>query len=194
MKTALVALVMALVVAPAMGGNMGPEEKPEWAVGPDGDTSKTIKSGPVPKTLKEATSYLYFDDMPSVNSAALGKKIRPAHPGLGAAAKESVKKPELKVPQQKEEAVHQEAKPTTETVVEPPVLSELGERMHNMIVMHKHTAILGGAVLGLVAFVAVLRTKAVARRLAQATESGTHAEFTPLLRTRREEVYGALRV
>jgi len=185
--------VVALVVVPAMGGNMGPEEKPEWAVGPDGDTSKTISSGPAPKTLKEATNYLYFDDMPTAASASslLGKKIKPAA-NLGK-AEPAAKKPEVVKAALKETA--HEAKPSAEASVEPLMFSELGERVHNMLVVHKHTAIIGGMAAALVAVVAVLRSKSVARRLAQASESGSKAEFTPLLRARREEVaYGALRV
>lgn len=215
MKAALVALVVALVVAPAMGGNMGPEQKPEWAVGPDGDTSKSIKTDNVPKNLKEATQYLYFDDMPTASAASLGKHIKPVAAHVGKAQEPAAKKPEAKVEPKAEAKVEPKDEAKVELKKEPlrepklssakeadtavpdqtPVLSELGERVQNMLIVHKHTAIIGGVLAAMVAVAAVLRSKSVVRRIEQATEFGSKGEFTPLLRARREEVaYGALRV
>ena len=54
---------------------MGPDQKPTWAVGPDGDTSKNLVTDS-PKTLQEATKYLYFDDMPTDGASQLGSELR----------------------------------------------------------------------------------------------------------------------
>mmetsp|Transcript_9801 Transcript_9801/g.15756 ORF Transcript_9801/g.15756 Transcript_9801/m.15756 type:complete len:217 (+) Transcript_9801:147-797(+) len=77
MRGVFVLLVAALVLSPVMAGNMGSNQKPSWAVGADGDTSKNIKTE-APKTLQEATNYLYFDDMPTSNSGTLGQMHAPA--------------------------------------------------------------------------------------------------------------------
>jgi len=76
MKGVFVLLVAALVLSPVMAGNMGSNQKPRWAVGADGDTSKNIKTN-APKTLQEATNYLYFDDMPTSNAGTLGQMHNP---------------------------------------------------------------------------------------------------------------------
>ena len=188
---------------------MGPDQKPTWAVGEDGDTSKNILTE-TPKTLKEATNYLYFDDMPT--TATLGK----AFPAREAEAKKAPVEAKKKV----------EPEPEPEPAVETPThdvklgsekkaAEEISSSSTNFMEgvdakfeeffaaaePHKTTIAAGLAVAGVVAAAVVLQRRNYRRhkREAELDAEGVAAddEFAPLLIAKKSSAskadrYGAM--
>ena len=198
---------------------MGPDQKPEWAIGEDGDTSKNINTE-TPKTLKEATSYLYFDDMPT--KATLGEAL-PVREAEAKKAPVKAKKVEAK------KEVEPEPKP--EPAVEVPthdvklgaektsksqkVAEEISSSSTNFMEgvdakfeefftaaePHKFTIVAGVAVAGVVAAAVVLQRRNNRRhkREAELDAEGVAAddEFAPLLIAKKSSAskagrYGAM--
>lgn len=177
---------------------MGSSQKPQWAVGKNGDTSKNIITD-APKTLKEATKYLYFEEIPtssssssaSSNAATIGKVAAPAKKMEAKKVEETLKAKETPKDARAEQLGAKASATSPKVAVQvsssssssPPTFMEgVGAKFQEFYAAAEphRTAILAGvAVAGIVAAAVLLQSR---RSRRQKTRTVLHTdEFAPLL-------------